>query len=615
MHLEPGGPHLPRRAAARALAALAGLLAASASLLAGCSGPARRTEAPPPATLAFDRVRVFDGKQTWPEATVLVDGDKIVAVTPGGLLPAGVQVIDGRGKTLLPGLIDAHVHAAELSALEQALAFGVTTVLDMFAPPQLVKALRDGKPGHADIRTAGILATAPGGHGTEYGFEIPTLGRPEEAPAWVDARLAEGSDYIKIVFDGGSAYQRVIPTLDTPTFAAVVAAAHARGKLAVVHIGDLEHAMLAIEHGADGLVHLFRDRNPPPGFGATLAAKKAFVTPTLVVTQGLYGGKSTIGKDAEAAPFLDAMALANLDAGFKRHAVGPPEAAAQAIAQLRDAGVDLLAGTDSPNPGTTYGASLHEELSLLVAAGLSPSQALTAATAAPAARFGLADRGRVAPGLRADLVLIDGDPTTDITATRKIAGIWLGGQRFDRDAYRQRIAEATRAAAASAAGLGLVSDFDAEPTAVKSGQAWVTSTDEMIGGGSKAKLAAAAGAHGSKGALEVSGELVQKGPVAWSGAMWMPGPRPFQPMDLSAKKGFAFQARGDGKTYTVMLFTKRGGRAPSMVDFTPGAGFAPVAFTWSQFDGSDGSDVAAVFIGQAKTAGPYQLVIDDLELQ
>jgi hypothetical protein len=481
----------------------------------------------------------------------------------------------------------------------------------------MVKQQRDGKATHADIRSAGILATAPGGHGTQYGFEIPTLSKPEEAQGWVDARIAEGSDYIKIVFDGGSAYGKQIPTLDTPTFDAVVAAAHARGKLAIVHVGDLEHATIAIEHGADGLVHLFRDQVPPAGFGALVAGKKAFVTPTLAVTNGLYGGKSQIGKDIDVRPYLDSNTLANLDAGFRTRATGPAEAVPQAIAQLRDAGADILVGTDAPNPGTAYGASVHEELSLLVAAGLSPAQALTAATAAPAARFGLADRGRIAAGLLADLLLVEGDPTHDIAATRKIAGIWKNGQRFDREGYRAQLAEAAKVAEAGVGALDLVSDFEGEPTAVKAGQPWTVSTDEMMGGTSKAKLAAAAGggAHGSKGALEISGELVQKGAMAWSGGMWMPGARPFQPMNLSAKKGFSFLARGDGKTYTVMLFTQRGGRAPAAVEITPGKDFGPIELTWAQFGGSDGSDVMAILLAQASTPGPFQLVIDDFQLR
>src|SRR5262249_13820441 len=155
--------------------------------------------------------------------------------------PAGATIVDGTGKTLLPGLIDAHTHAWG-DALERALAFGVTTELDMFTDTEFAARMRREQAegdasARADLFSAGTLATAPGGHGTEFGFRIPTLTGPAEAAAFVDARVAEGSDYIKIVKDDGSSYGLTFPTLDAPTIAALAAAAHARGKLAVAHIG------------------------------------------------------------------------------------------------------------------------------------------------------------------------------------------------------------------------------------------------------------------------------------------------------------------------------------------------------------------------------------------
>jgi imidazolonepropionase-like amidohydrolase len=94
--------------------------------------------------------------------------------------------------------------------------------------------------------------------------------------------------------------------------------------------------------------------------------------------------------------------------------------------------VPVLAGTDSPAPGATYGASLHGEMELLVRAGLTPTQALMAATSAPARAFGLDDRGRIAPGLRADLLLVEGDPTADNLHTRRIVKIWKRGVEAKR---------------------------------------------------------------------------------------------------------------------------------------------------------------------------------------
>ena len=106
-----------------------------------------------------------------------------------------------------------------------------------------------------------------------------------------------------------------------------------------------------------------------------------------------------------------------------------------AVARLRAAGVPILAGTDAPSPGTAAGVSIHRELELLVEAGLTPVEALAAATSVPAECFGLADRGRIARGRYADLVLVEGDPTVDIRATRAIVGVWRQGVVVERESF------------------------------------------------------------------------------------------------------------------------------------------------------------------------------------
>ena len=237
----------------------------------------------------FHNVRVFDGDRALPNRDVLVQAGKIVRVGAGLTAPSNATVIDGSGKTLLPGLIDAHTHAWG-SALTTALAFGVTTELDMFGDTGTARAWRaEQRAGHAtsraDLLSAGTLVTVKGGHGTEYGSAIPTLTSAECAQAFVDARIAEGSDYIKIVYDDGRTYGLSLPTLTPEMLRATVAAAHARGKLALVHIGDLAGARAAIDAGADGLAHLFVDRDPDAEFGAFVASHKAFVVPTLTVLQ------------------------------------------------------------------------------------------------------------------------------------------------------------------------------------------------------------------------------------------------------------------------------------------------------------------------------------------
>jgi imidazolonepropionase-like amidohydrolase len=567
------------------------------------------------ATLAITNVRVFDGERVIPRADVLVDGGTIVAVGAGLEVPAGTEAIDGTGKTVLPGLIDSHVHVFYGAQLEEALAFGVTTVLDMFSVPSSTRPLRsENQPGRADLRSAGILATAPGGHGTQYGITIPTLTRPDEAQAFVDARLAEGSDYLKIVFDDGSAYGRPLPTVDAPTLRALIEAAHARNKLAVVHIGTFAEARTAIESGADGLVHLFRDRAPDPGFGALAAKHKAFVTPTLTVLRTLQGETSSIGDDPALAPLLGAEAKANLKASFRLRARGGPDVIHGAVAQLVAANVPILVGTDAPNPGTTFGASVHDELALLVAAGVPATTALAGATSLPAARYALDDRGRIATGRRADLVLVDGDPTTQITDTRRIVAVWRGGTRFDRAAFQARIAKAEQDVAAGSSTPGLLSDFEDGTLSVRFGQPWIVSTDSFIGGSSRAELAVVdGGAAPGRKALAITGEVVAHAPTSWAGALFSPGTRPFSPADLS-KQSLRFMASGEGKTYVVMVFAQSRGRVPAIRTFQAGKDFAPVRFTWSDFDGLTGNDIMGIFIGKMEP-GPFRLVIDQVALE
>lgn len=396
------------------------------------------------AATLFRDVRVFDGQETVATTNVLIRDGTIAAIGPT-VSPGDVEVVDGRGKTLLPGLIDAHVHFRP-DGLREAMVFGVTTELDMFTLPKLIGAAKEELTTSrgtelADLRSAGTLVTAPGGHGTQYGFTIPTITGPEHADAFVEARLAEGSDYIKLVYDDGSAWGRPVPTISVETMTAVIEAAHRHGRLAVAHIATLQGAREALNAGADGLAHLFIDRLPDPEFGKFVLAKHAFVIPTLTVLESATGTPSgaSLVADPLLRPYITPASADDLESAFTPapNNLIHYEAAVAAVRQLKAYEVPILAGTDAPNPGTAHGASMHRELELLVRAGLTPAEALTAATAAPAAAFHLDDRGRIKVGLRADFVLVNGDPTADVMATRDIVAIWKGGVRFARERYRQ----------------------------------------------------------------------------------------------------------------------------------------------------------------------------------
>ena len=201
---------------------------------------------------------------------------------------------------------------------------------------------------------------------------------------------------------------------------ALVAAGHAAGLLVVAHATDADAARRAVAAGVDGLVHVWVD-GAAPDLVAAVAAADVFVVPTLTVIDGLWGtgaGARTLASEERVAPYLDDVSRGGLGMGGVGLGPDGPALATAAVGALHAAGVAILAGSGRGQPGhQAHGASVHQELRLLVAAGLTPVEALRSATAEPAARFRLADRGRVAPGLVADLVLVAGDPTRDVTAT------------------------------------------------------------------------------------------------------------------------------------------------------------------------------------------------------
>lgn len=573
----------------------------------------------------FRHVRVFDGTRSIGQRDVLVNNGKIAAIQTSLATPAGATVVDGTGATLLPGLIDAHTHAFG-DALQQALMFGVTTELDMFSDATEDARLRAEQragnvAGRADIYSAGTLVTVPKGHGTEYGFPIPTLASASAAQAFVDSRIAEGSDYIKIIYDNGSTYGITIPTLSKEELRAVVAAAHVRGKLAVVHIGSLSDAHDAIDAGADGLEHLFVDRAPESGFGAFVAAHHAFVVPTLAVLMSVTGTSATgeLAKDTRLSPYLSATGRGTASAAFPSRSGAPATsyaAAEAAVKQLKAAGVPILAGTDAPNPGTAHGISLHRELELLVHAGLTPSEALAAATSVPARLFSLSDRGRIAVGERADLLLVHGDPTSDITATRSIDGIWKGGVKLDRTAYAATVKREQTATASSQPSVGMVSNFDDGSIRSSFGVGWLISTDKLAGGSSTATMAVVdGGANGTPKSLGVEGNIAPDLPFAWGGVMFMPGKTPMQPTNLSAAKAVQFWAKGDGKTYHIMMFAESKGRMPITKDFVAGPEWKEYTFPISSFDGIDGHDVMGIAFTGGPEAGAFKFRIDQVVIQ
>lgn len=576
------------------------------------AGSAVAADSPPAATFAIAHARLFDGERVIEDATVVVRDGRIASAGRAPV-PSGLPVVDATGKTLIPGLIDAHTHV--LRGRADALRFGVTTELDMFAAATMLPSLRRereamGPTRLADVFSAGTLATAPGGHGTEYGIPIPTLTAPDQADKWVADRVAEGSDWIKIVYQPPVAGSS--PSIDRATLAALIRAAHARQKLAVVHIWGREAAAEAIAAGADGLVHTFSDAAADDAFYKVAKAKGVFIIPTLAVIGGVAGQTRSVGiaDDPRLAPYLTAEQAQAL-----RRTLPSSGRAARSLAIAMEsagrfdaAGTDVMAGTDTGNPTITHGASLHLELALMVEAGLTPIEALKAATSTPSRRFKLEERGRIAPGYRADLVLIDGDPTRRIEDTRAIAAIWKNGHPVQREP----------APAVAAGGVrpltGLLGGFETDLSG-PDGLMWAPSADAIAGGKSEARIARTSpGAAGGQGALRMEGEVRTGGMAVWAGTQMPFSPTFSTPRDLSGAKALVFSVRGNVPQGMVMMTSNlAAGWPPQAFPITPT--WTEVRLPLSGFAGVDPRHVLAFVISAAPTPGPYQIDVDQVRLE
>ena len=392
---------------------------------------------------AIINARIFDGEHVINDQSILIEGTHIYSV--GGIVPAGTTVIDAHGATLMPGLIDSHVHT-DLDGLHDALLFGVTTELEMnghWSSKERKKiAIRDDI---ADLRSPGMGITPKGGHPTQYMtsssnlflrffYRYPFVSTSEEAVKFVAKQVAKGADYIKIFIEDGSCVGFPgLPLLSDETLVTAVKEAHRFDKMAIAHVTTMEGGKRAIAAGVDGLAHIFFDHQATTEIISAIASSGAFVIPTLVTISSAVGNNaSALANDERVKSRLNQKWLDSLSRSMNVYPAGKLDDAFASVMALHKSGVDILAGSDVSEPipslgGLAHGASLHQELQLLVAAGLKPIEALRLATSTPARRFGLNDRGHIVAGARADLLLVDGDPTANISDTLSIRAVCRRG--------------------------------------------------------------------------------------------------------------------------------------------------------------------------------------------
>jgi imidazolonepropionase-like amidohydrolase len=388
--------------------------------------------------LAIRARQVFDGTRVVPGAgTVFVDGGRIAGVEPTGVdVPADCPVLDRPQATVLPGLIDAHVHLladsgpgaldrlADYSAehcdrviaqtLRVTLNSGVTTVRDLGDRDYAVLDWRQRHTGGATptIVAAGPPIPTPRGHCWNMGGEAAG---PDALRAAVRERAARGVDVIKVMASGGvttAGTDIAEAQYGVDDLSVIVAEAHDLGLPVTAHAHPLTAIRDAIAAGVDGIEHCTfvtaDGLSFAPDVVALLAERQIVVCPTLGNAAGVV----------PPPPLRDLLDRSGLTVQTRN----------ERIAALRDAGVRLVSGTDGGiNPGKPHGV-LPNGIAQLVQGGMAPAAALASATSLAAEACGLGDRkGRVRPGYDADLLLVDGDPLVDIDALTRVDTVILNG--------------------------------------------------------------------------------------------------------------------------------------------------------------------------------------------
>ncbi len=430
--------------------------------------------------------RIFTGDgQVIANGSVFVQDGKIAEIYQGaGPEPEQIkaEVIEGAGKTLLPGLIDAHVHLAasggigtsvgdsdfQLAMQHSAAALlysGVTAARSvgdgLDASLKLRKSVDSGARLGANLFVCGPMFTAEGGHGTEFTEHLPdaikntvkaqlvrTPKTPEEARKQVRELKAARVDGIKAILEAGWGEGMLFDRLDLLLVRAVAEEARAQHLPLATHTGDARDVADAVEIGSSSVEHGSWRDEIPDNLLERMAKAGVYLDPTLSVGEAYaayFAGKADTLGNSLLQQVVSGQVLKNTRefiASGKSVNAGRAEQFQHAVDQARNnllrawkAGVPLVMGTDSGNPLVFPGPSMHHEIQLWVQAGIPISVALQAATSNAAKLLGAEKRiGAIRKGMDADLLMVDGNPLQDIGATERISMVVLKGERIRRSA-------------------------------------------------------------------------------------------------------------------------------------------------------------------------------------
>jgi imidazolonepropionase-like amidohydrolase len=405
---------------------------------------------------------IFDGSGA-PAASgdVLIQGERIAAVGRKLRAPRGSRIVDARGMTLLPGLHDLHTHlrASGFSAPEDLgkayaghLLHGITTVNDFSVSGEMLAPIREmtrqGGIAAPNLKLA-IRLGVPGGHGTEYGwgsFFTMQAATPRAAEVVMARALPYRPDVIKVFADGWR-YGRNpdLNSMNQPTLAAIVAKAHAANIPVITHTVTLEGAKVAAAAGVDALGHGIGDALVDDELVALMKANGTAYVPTMVVYEPQQDRAIAPGEWRNLREAERAREQARIKGGMEPISeleIRRWEILKQNLRRLKAGGVSVGIGTDAGIGGVYQGSSAVREIRILTQLGYTPADALASATGISASILRQSeDHGRIAPGQRADLLLVAGRPDQRIEDLYNVGRVFVSGREMPLQPLRQLVEE------------------------------------------------------------------------------------------------------------------------------------------------------------------------------
>lgn len=577
---------------------LSGAVGAALLVLSVASAaPAQETTAP----TIIRNVTIFDatGRDPYVADVEIRDG-RFSAI--GNKLPArrGTAVINAKGLSLLPGLIDVHVHWTGMGGISRAdtatllLQSGVTTATDFHSAPESFDPKRAW---HAQLISPHVVFTArtatPGGHGADWGDEnmtrLATTSR--EGKSIVGAVAPYHPEVIKVFADGwryGSGINNA--SINVDALAAIVEEARALGLPVVTHTVTVDGAKTAAEAGVTAIVHAIQDRKADDDLISLMQDSGMLYAPTLAVYE----------------PRPDKTA--NTTEAQMQLVMRRQEASRHNLQRIAEAGIPIAVGTDSGISATPFGESTLRELELLVEFGLSPRQALMAGTINSARLLGLADdRGTIVIGKRADFVLVRGAPWNEISDYRNIESVFVDGRQVVKGGALTMPQKPGIPAAVAA--RPVIDDFEQSGNLTAAG---AVRTVDVENGFPRSVLIAQTipRADGGK-ALHLSADLSDKEtPRALIVLPLSKGS--FVPSDATRFEGVRFEVRGDGGPYRVEVVYQSG--VVTEV-FSAGSDWQTLEVPFSVIEGGEVTPDAlyAVKFGASRAGGEtFWLEIDNV---